>query len=766
MKKLLALVLALVMTMGLATVGTNAAYSDADEISFNEAVDVMTAVGVFQGNNGKFMPKANLDRASAAKLIAYLDLGAKTAEALPAVQVFADVPASHWAAKYIAYCNDAGYIVGDGTNFYPATALSGYAFGKMLLCVLGYDAKTEGYEGANWTISVAKRMTALGIPDGVEGNPSKTLTREEAAQYCFNALFALKVAYASNGTTIKTGDVEIITGSSKADPDEYSVPNKTLADVLYGTDALEEVKDGEDAFGRPAKQWKLNDEVVGEYPAKATKTYTTTVTGGKLYTDLGKVKGLNVTVIEDGVERSDAPAIVSGGTDRIGGNGVLTEVFKNGKDVTITVIHTYVAKITDVVAAKKDKDGDVTDPMKVQIKEIGSSFSGTFATDAYKKADKGTVVLFTAANGAIQSVETAKVEEDITARKFSANKLNNYTVAYDNYLEATDEIELGSSQNLFFDSYGYLVYNELYKAAESNNYVYVLRVGTTSMDEWGEEGDTIPVLYIDATGKTTKVTGNAETEPDVGKWYTTTEKDGVVSFKEAEAVYGSANEVNAKTPTLTAGLKANNNTTFVVKTGSNTWKVYDGLKNLPTAKKANMLVTGILNAAGFAKLVYIDATGASGAETKDATPVFALEQESVELADDDKTVVEVYTAIVGTELTTISVVEGTDVIYDIATVTKNAKGFVTKFTAFDTSAYDVYNVESASYDAGVLAINDGEAQAVADNVPMYVYDFASGEFTTQTIADIDGADAGILYVMLKNGAPTAYYWFQNLGAEL
>ena len=763
MKKLLALVLALVMTMGLATVGTNAAYSDADEISFNEAVDVMTAVGVFQGNNGKFMPKANLDRASAAKLIAYLDLGAKTAEALPAVSNFADVPASHWAAKYIAYCNDAGYIVGDGTNFYPATALSGYAFGKMLLCVLGYDAKTEGYEGANWTIAVAKRMTALGIPDGVEGNPSKTLTREEAAQYCFNALFALKVAYASNGTTIKTGDVEIITGSSKADPDEYSVPNKTLADALYGVDALEEVKDGEDAFGRPAKQWKLNDEVIGEYPAKATKTYTTTVTGGKLYTDLGKVKGLNVTVIEDGVEQSDAPAIVSGGTDRIGGNGVLTEVFKNGKDVTITVIHTYVGKITEFTAAKTDKDGDVTDPAHIQVKEIGASFTGTFNTDAYKKADKGTVVLFTAANGAIQSVETAKVEEDVTARKFSANKLNNYTVAYDNYLEETDGIELGSSQNLYFDSYGYLVYNELYKAAESNTYVYVLRVGTTSMDEWGVEGDTVPVLYIDATGKTTKVTGDAETEPDVGKWYTTTEKDGVVSFKEAEAVYGSANEVNAKTPTLTAGLKANNNTTFVVKTGSNTWKVYDGLKNLPTAKKTGMLVTGILNAAGFAKLVYIDATGASGAETKDATPVFALEQESVELADDDKTVIEVYTAIVGTELTTISVVEGTDVIYDIATVTKNAKGFVTKFTAFDTSAYDVYNVESASYDAGVLAINDGEAEAVADNVPMYVYDFESGEFTTQTIADIDGADEGILYVMLKSGAPTAYYWLQNVG---
>ena len=69
MKKLLALVLALVMTLGLATVGTNADYSDADDISLEEAVDVMSAVGVFQGSDGKFSPKSVFTRGEALKMV-------------------------------------------------------------------------------------------------------------------------------------------------------------------------------------------------------------------------------------------------------------------------------------------------------------------------------------------------------------------------------------------------------------------------------------------------------------------------------------------------------------------------------------------------------------------------------------------------------------------------------------------------------------------------------------------------------------------------
>lgn len=83
MKKLLALVLALVMSMSLVTI-SNAAFKDADKIDYKEAVDVMNAVGVFIGDEkGNFNAKENLTREQAAKIIAYLELGSKAADALP-----------------------------------------------------------------------------------------------------------------------------------------------------------------------------------------------------------------------------------------------------------------------------------------------------------------------------------------------------------------------------------------------------------------------------------------------------------------------------------------------------------------------------------------------------------------------------------------------------------------------------------------------------------------------------------------------------------
>ena len=97
MKKLLALVLALVMSMSLVTI-SNAAFKDADKIDYKEAVDVMNAVGVFIGDEkGNFNAKENLTREQAAKIIAYLELGSKAADALPGGATFTDVASTRWS---------------------------------------------------------------------------------------------------------------------------------------------------------------------------------------------------------------------------------------------------------------------------------------------------------------------------------------------------------------------------------------------------------------------------------------------------------------------------------------------------------------------------------------------------------------------------------------------------------------------------------------------------------------------------------------------
>ena len=139
MKKLLALVLALVMSMSLVTI-SNAAFKDADSIDYKEAVDVMNAVGVFVGDEkGNFNAKENLTREQAAKIIAYLELGSKAADALVGGATFTDVASSRWSAGFVGYCAQAGIVSGVGdSKFDPAGQLTALQFGKMLLVELGY----------------------------------------------------------------------------------------------------------------------------------------------------------------------------------------------------------------------------------------------------------------------------------------------------------------------------------------------------------------------------------------------------------------------------------------------------------------------------------------------------------------------------------------------------------------------------------------------------------------------------------------------------
>ena len=201
MKKFLSLVLALVMTMSLVTVSAGAKdFTDSSKINYAEAVDVLSEAKVIDGYaDGAFNPSNTLTRGAAAKIICNLILGPTAASALVAdAAPYKDVAANHPFAGYIAYCQKTGIISGyaDGT-FKPANSLTGYAFMKMLLGALGYDAANEGYTGANWSINVAKQAISIGLNDGLNGefNGVKAVNREEACLYAFNTLNATMVEY-------------------------------------------------------------------------------------------------------------------------------------------------------------------------------------------------------------------------------------------------------------------------------------------------------------------------------------------------------------------------------------------------------------------------------------------------------------------------------------------------------------------------------------------------------------------------------------------
>ena len=402
MKKFLSLVLALVMTMSLVTVSAGAKdFTDSTKIQYAEAVDVMSAVKVIDGYaEGDFRPTATLTRGAAAKIICNLILGPTTAGALVAdAAPYKDVPTNNTFAGYIAYCQKAGIISGyaDGT-FKPANSLTGYAFMKMLLGALGYDASREGYTGPNWSIAVGKRALNAGLADGLSGdfNGVKAVTREEACLYAFNMLQADMVEYEKNSTVI-VGNITIKdTSDAKSKRWGSSAINDGNIDGKKGGDGYVQFaeeyfnklvkSETTDDMGRPATKWTNKGDKIGTYADKAKQTYYKNVKLGNIYSDLGMTqKDEHATVIVNGVEATDV--VVSKNNDRkissssandgLVGDGSIVEVYYDEDDnhVTIVVADVYVGEIT----SKETKAADpyVVVDSKLQMKTVdGTNYTG------------------------------------------------------------------------------------------------------------------------------------------------------------------------------------------------------------------------------------------------------------------------------------------------------------------------------------------------------------------------------------------------------
>ena len=192
MKKLLALVLALVMSMSLVTI-SNAAFSDADKISHDEAVDVLNTLGVINGMpDGSYNPAGNVTRAEMAKMISIIMLGDVDASAFVGTATGLTDIKGHWAEGYIQYCYSQGIIAGKGDGtFAPNANVTAVEAAKMLLGAIGYNATVQGYTGADWAINVTRDAQLSGFYTDLKGLSSvKALTRDEAAQMIYNAVVA------------------------------------------------------------------------------------------------------------------------------------------------------------------------------------------------------------------------------------------------------------------------------------------------------------------------------------------------------------------------------------------------------------------------------------------------------------------------------------------------------------------------------------------------------------------------------------------------
>ena len=384
LKKILALVLALVLSLSLVTIASGADFNDADEIELTEAVDVMTAIGVLEGHNtGDFAPQGTLTREQAAKIITYMLLGDSADRLSVASTSFSDVAANHWSAADIEYCTTLGIIAGYGDGrFNPSGTLTGYAFAKMLLTAIGYDAEIENLTGAGWTINVSRLALQVGLDDGIEDiSWGSSITREQAAQMALNAIKTPLVQY-DNGVTVIVNGEPVTFGSG----DAYYVTTtlareQRISDAtLSNTNDIYTVEFGEryfprliltddvtDEFGRPAHIWTYETEDIGTYTDLdlLLTSYETGVSYKDVGTDIGYsiVKQYDLYAFVDGAEMDHTAikdAIMDKSTDDMTstGRGVLTEVYvdHDAEEINIVMINTYLALVTNNY---DEKDGEL-----------------------------------------------------------------------------------------------------------------------------------------------------------------------------------------------------------------------------------------------------------------------------------------------------------------------------------------------------------------------------------------------------------------------
>lgn len=298
MKKFLSLVLALVMTMSLVTIGAGATeykdLKDKSEIQYEEAVAVLNKIGIITGyEDGSFKPTGALTRGAAAKIIVSLMIGSDAASSLTvAAAPYKDVPVTNTFAAVISYCKTAGYINGysDGT-FRPTASLTGYAFAKMLLGALGYKGSVEGFSGSGWTMKVASVGSVAGLYNDFitpfSGNAG--VTREQACQLALNTLKATKVEYKGNDVSVSGKDINVVVGTK----DHSDVVNNSNTDgnILKtnvkdnGKDGLmqfaeqhftdlKQLSDSTATFGRPATRWSYKNVTIDKFAKKADFTFT------------------------------------------------------------------------------------------------------------------------------------------------------------------------------------------------------------------------------------------------------------------------------------------------------------------------------------------------------------------------------------------------------------------------------------------------------------------------------------------------------------
>ena len=282
LKKVLALVLAVVMIMGTIAVASAKDYSDVKATdNYAEAIDILSNLKILDGfEDGTFKAEGTLTRAQAAKIVAIVHNAATNGKIQSDI---ADLYANaqnpfvdcngNWALPYINYCRITGLADGmTATTYAPKREVTGVQFLKLMLTTLNFNTSKEGYTGTGWDINVLNRANEIGLTAGLADGwkAIAPVKRGEAAQILVNALTAYLVEY---GTKIKAPSTIDYSPIAAAKAEEaYNTAFRTFKWQEAYDKAYDSVKDKKTMTDDEKKEYATNAADEAQFAA-AKKAY-------------------------------------------------------------------------------------------------------------------------------------------------------------------------------------------------------------------------------------------------------------------------------------------------------------------------------------------------------------------------------------------------------------------------------------------------------------------------------------------------------------
>lgn len=801
LKRALSLALASVMLLGMMVVGTSAAsYADVSSKNNLEAIEVLKLVGIMTGDDkGNFNPDKMVTRNEMAVVMCNL-LGLKTGGTHP----FTDVPA--WAAPYVAACYNNGIIAGvSATQFNGDANVTAVQAGLMLMKALGYFGYA-GEFGDSWKLSVVKQADKINLYDGINAYTDQVMTRNEIAKMVLNALeCTVQVVTEQGGVSVDGNGISVnvkptykyedAANNSGKDYAGRTYGNGTventmqLCEKIYGSDLKKDTtanSNNTDDFGRPATKWTYNNDSI-TCPDAPDAVYTVEVKGKTVYADLGKPSNVKPVIAkEDGQDYTASGfEIASGNNGKIGGNGVLTEVYynKDTKTATIILINTYVDTVVD---CDKNDDGKYD----IKLSDTNKKFESDVA---YENDD---VIIYTATkdeDGNLNEIKTMalaqKVEGEVTYVKDGDSfKVAGTTYKYNKAVADVNKLDTNAvdgDTKVYLDSYGYVI--KIGEASENTNYAVVM---ATTKGSWtGTDVDEQAKLFFaDGTVKAVDVKSLGDIKAGDLVTYTVNSKSEYDLTKKDSAgvANGGALKIEKGKASLTLSgdtVVANSKTVFFFyNSDSKTYEAYTGIKNVPAfAAAAGKYSWAGVKDNNLLKALYITADeDIKDGSKSDVGALFVFRNAKFEkdtdlgdyyevkaIVDGKTTKVKVDAALVGAnkdfQNTTNS---STANAYVVTKITTNDDGIVTSVTkesAFtidkDGDGYMKVTSIKAVKDE-VITLND-TAYSYSDNVAVYEYDISDNDFSAKSIKSVKDANSiaeGQAFAQVDDNVVIALYY--------